>query len=57
MADGWCGEALGGWGRRAPRLHHHQQRLEQGDEEDLEDDFTLTPPGFRGWQIHPPTIG
>ena len=31
MADGWCGEALGGRGRCAPRLHHHQQCLEQGD--------------------------
>ena len=32
MADGWGRETLGGWGGRAPRLHHHQQCLEQGDQ-------------------------
>ena len=44
MADSWCGEALGGRGRRAPRLHHHQQRLEQGDEEDFYDHFIFLHP-------------
>ena len=53
MADGWCGEALGGRGRRAPRLHHHQQRLEQGDEEDFYDNFTFTPQASEAGRFTP----
>ena len=66
MADGWGGEALGGRGSRPPRLHHHQQCIEQGDREVYicciliflwRFSASLFVKGFRGGQIHPPKIG